>query len=286
MKMELRESGTLLKSCYDFHFIEPVYPICTLSHSSGQSVMKTKCLKGPFLCLNPWYYNSHFFNCLSPLSRDVFPHSFTVGYVTVSKLLLHCWCDWHFFMQQDCVHMKEICLVLRIREFPFSFQESIYLLAKKGPRPKLHPLISSNEDKGWKFIQIPDYVKKQTSMSFWHKECWESMPSSCMFGLLLPTAKCVILSEELLSLPLKHSQSSQVSEICILRLFATGKSQSVVHRDWKFGHLHSYRTQGSKCCQAVLLERSQRLNCFSAWSLCTWNPKGFPLFWEGKDKNV
>lgn len=131
---------------------------------------------------------------------DSFPHSFTVGYVRVSKVLSHCWCDWHFFMQQDCVHMKEIFLVLRIRELPFSFQESIYLLAKKAPGLKLHPLMSSNEHQGWKFIQIPDYVKKQTSMSFWRRECWESMPSSCMFGLV-PTAKCVILSEELLSLP-------------------------------------------------------------------------------------
>lgn len=42
----------------------------------------------------------------------------------------------------------------------------------------------------------------------------------------------------------------------------------------------------SVASQAVLLEKSQRLNGFSAWNLCTWNPKGFPLFWESKDKDI
>lgn len=45
----------------------------------------------------------------------------------------------------------------------FGPQESIYLLATKGPRSKLHLLINSNEHKGWKFVQIFDYVKKQTN---------------------------------------------------------------------------------------------------------------------------
>lgn len=45
----------------------------------------------------------------------------------------------------------------------FGPQESIYWLATRHPRAKFHLLINSYEHKECKFVQIFDYVKKQTN---------------------------------------------------------------------------------------------------------------------------
>lgn len=121
--------------------------------------------------------------------------------------------------------------VLGIRGFPSSFQESICFKPKKkkGPRPKLHPLISGNEHKRWKFIQIPMWRNKPA----WApgtkstKKAWLSAARSVYF---FPQRSVWSYVKSYHPFPLQHSQSAQVSEICILQLFATGISQSVAHR--------------------------------------------------------
>lgn len=167
-------------------------------------------LKGPSLCWNLRLSQQPLL--LLPISTEFkrlqFPQSFAVGYVTVIGVLSHCWCNWHFLMQRDCAHLEEsFFLILRIRQLLFSFQESIFFSAEKVPRQKPHPLNSSNEHKGLWFTPIPDYVKKQASVSFWCKEQWKSMLSSCTFlhtdcmCRCFLAAKCVTLCEELFSLP-------------------------------------------------------------------------------------
>lgn len=186
-------------------------------------------------------YNSHFSNCLSPLRRRwySFPHSFTVGYVTVSKVFSHCWCDRHFFMQQDCVHMKEIFFSPWDQRISYFFSGiDMFSAKKKGSRPKLHPLISGNEHKRQKFIQIPMWSNKP-AWAPGTKSTKKARLSAARSVYFFPQRSVWSQVKSYHPFPLQHSQSAQVSEICILQLFATGISQSVAHRTWKFGHLHS-----------------------------------------------
>lgn len=143
-----------------------------------------------------------------------------------------------YFHTFDVTHISSCSRTMLTWKKCFGPQEQIYLLAARHPRSKLLILINSNEHKGCKFVQLFDYVKKQTTNASGTKSAEKQLHICSTFAsskVCDPNNEAIVPSfwNTLRTLKsLRYASSG----------FTIGKSQPMAHRDWEFGHFFSYLT--------------------------------------------